>query len=68
MGSAANLISRYLITSIGLFGLSIAHAADPLACENSLGTRLFEDATVAVPLDDPDAVQLEAGRVALPRW
>jgi LPS-assembly protein len=63
LGSAANLFSRFLITSIGLFGLSIAHAADPLVCENALGTRLFEDAPRAVPLDDPNAVQLEAGRV-----
>jgi len=63
LGSAVNLISRYLITSIGLLGLSVAHAADPLVCENSLDTRLSDDAPRAVPLDDPDAVQLEAGRV-----
>ena len=62
MGSAANLFSRYLITSICLLGLTAAQAADPLACENTLGTRLLEDAPRAVPLDDPNAVQLEVGR------
>ena len=62
MGSAANLYSRYLITSICLLGLPAVHAADPLACENTLGTGLVEDAPKAVPLDDPNAIQLEAGR------
>jgi LPS-assembly protein len=62
LGSAANLFSRYLITSICLLGLPAAQAADPLACENTLGTRLLEDAPRAVPLDDPNAVQLEVGR------
>ena len=57
------MVSRYLITSICLLGLPAAHAADPLVCENTLGTRLYEDAPKAVPLDDPNAVQLEAGRV-----
>ena len=61
MGSSANLYFRYLITSICLLGLPAAHAADPLACENTLGTGLAEDAPKAVPLDDPDAIQLEAG-------
>ncbi|HSN52777.1 MAG TPA: LPS assembly protein LptD [Woeseiaceae bacterium] len=55
--------SRFLITSICLLGLPAAHAADPLACENTLGIRLSEQALQAVPLDDPDAVQLEAGSV-----
>jgi len=63
LGSAENLFSRFLITSICLLGLSLAHAADPLVCENDLGTRLFEEAPRAVPLDDPDTLQLEAGRV-----
>ena len=57
------MVSRYLITSICLLGLPAAQAADPLVCENTLGTRLYEDAPKAVPLDDPNAVQLEAGRV-----
>ena len=56
------MYSRYLITSICLLGLPAAHAADPLACENTLGTGLAEDAPRAVPLDDPNAIQLEAGR------
>jgi LPS-assembly protein len=55
------LSSRFLITSIFLLGLPAAHAADPLACENTLGFRLTEDAPRAVPLDDPEVVQLEAG-------
>ena len=63
MGSGTNLSSRFLITSICLLGLPAAHAADPLACENTLGIRLSEQALQAVPLDDPDAVQLEAGSV-----
>ena len=54
---------RYLITAICLVGLHVAHAADPLVCENALQTRLAEDAPRAVPLDDPNAVQLEVGRV-----
>ena len=57
------MYSRYLITSICLLGLPAAQAADPLACENTLGIRLSEDAPRAVPLDDPDAIELEAGRV-----
>jgi LPS-assembly protein len=57
------LFSRYLITSICLLGLPAAHAADPLACENALDTRLSADSPKAVPLDDPNALQLEAGRV-----
>jgi LPS-assembly protein len=61
--SSADLYSRYLITSICLLGLPAAQAADPLACENTLGIRLSEDAPRAVPLDDPDAIELEAGRV-----
>ena len=63
MGSIANLFSRYLITSVCLFGLSVAHAADPLVCENTLDVRLSDDAPRAVPLDDPNAIQLEAGRM-----
>jgi len=55
------LSSRFLITSICLLGLPAAHAADPLACENTLGLRLFEDALQAAPLEDPDTVQLEVG-------
>jgi len=57
------LYSRYLITSICLLGLPAAQAADPLACENTLGLRLSEDAPQAIPLDDPDAIELEAGGV-----
>jgi LPS-assembly protein len=57
------LFSRYLITSICLLGLPAAYAADPLACENTLGIRLSEDVPESVPLDDPNAIQLEAGRV-----
>ncbi|MDH3587496.1 MAG: hypothetical protein OEQ30_10435, partial [Gammaproteobacteria bacterium] len=57
------MFSRYLITSICLLGLPAAHAADPLACENALDTRLSADSPKAVPLDDPNALQLEAGRV-----
>jgi len=63
LGSIANLFSRYLITSVCLFGLSVAHAADPLVCENTLDVRLSDDAPRAVPLDDPNAIQLEAGRM-----
>jgi len=63
LGSAENLSSRYLITAICLLGLSLAHADDPLVCENTLGIRLSEDAEQATPLDDPNAIQLEAGRV-----
>jgi len=61
--SSADLFSRYLITSICLLGLPAAYAADPLACENTLGIRLSEDVPESVPLDDPNAIQLEAGRV-----
>ena len=63
MRSSADLFSRYLITSICLLGLPAAHAADPLACENTLDIRLSADAPNVLPLDDPNAVQLEAGRV-----
>jgi len=63
LGSAENLSSRYLITAICLLGLSLAHADDPLVCENTLGIRLSKDAEQATPLDDPNAIQLEAGRV-----
>jgi len=63
LGSIANLFSRYLITSVCLLGLSVAHAADPLVCENTLDVRLSDDAPRAVPLDDPNAIQLEAGRM-----
>jgi LPS-assembly protein len=62
LGSAENLYSRYLITSICLLGLPAANAADPLVCENTLGIGLVEDAPKAVPLDDPNAIRLEAGR------
>ena len=54
---------RFLITSICVIGLSVAHADDPLVCENTLGIGLSEDAPDAMFLDNPDAVQLEAGRV-----
>jgi LPS-assembly protein len=57
------LYSKYLISAICLLGLSAAHAADPLACENSLATRLYRDAADRLPLDNPDTIQLEAGRV-----
>ncbi|HSN71146.1 MAG TPA: LPS assembly protein LptD, partial [Steroidobacteraceae bacterium] len=55
--------SRFLITSICFLGLPAAHAADPLACENTLGLRLSEHALQAAPLDNPDVVQLEVGSV-----
>jgi LPS-assembly protein len=61
LGSGTNLSSKFLITSICLLGLPAAHAADSLACENTLDFRLFADAPRAEPLDDPDVVQLEAG-------
>ena len=54
---------RFLVTSICVLGLSVAHADDPLVCENTLDIALFPDASRAIPLDDPDTVQLEAGRV-----
>ena len=56
MRSSADLFATSLITWICLLGLPAAHAADPLACENTLGIRLSEDAPDAVPLDDPDAL------------
>jgi len=57
------LSSKYLITAICLFGLHAAQAEEPLACENTLGTRLTDDAPATILLDNPDAIQLEAGRV-----
>jgi LPS-assembly protein len=57
------LSSKHLITAICLFGLPAAQAAEPLACENTLSTRLTADAPAGVLLDNPDTVQLEAGRV-----
>lgn len=55
--------SKQLITAICLFGLPAAQAAEPLACANTLSTRLAADAPAALLLDNPDAIQLEAGRV-----
>ena len=55
--------SKHLITAICLFGLPAVQAAEPLACENTLSTRLAADAPAAILLDSPDAIQLEAGRV-----
>ena len=55
--------SKYLITAICLFGLPAAQAAEPLACENTLSTRLGADTPLAVLLDNPDTIQLEAGRI-----
>jgi len=46
-----------------LFGCSVARAADPLACQNTLNTRLTGDISTAVPLDNPETIQLEAGTV-----
>jgi len=46
-----------------LFGWSAAQAADPLACQNTLNTRLAAQAPTALPLDNPDTIQLEAGNV-----
>jgi LPS-assembly protein len=57
------LSSKHLITAICLFGLPAAHAAEPLACENTLPTRLTTEAPAALFLDNPDIIQLEAGRV-----
>ena len=55
--------SKYLITAICLFGLPAADAAEPLACQNTLSTRLAAEAPTIALLDNPDAIQLEAGRV-----
>ncbi len=54
---------KHLITAICLFGLHAAQAEEPLACENTLGTKLADDAPATILLDNPDAIQLEAGRV-----
>ena len=54
---------RLLITSICVLGLSMARADDPLVCENTLGIGLSEDVPGAIVLDDPDSIQLEAGRI-----
>ena len=54
---------RILVTSICVLGLSSANADEPLVCENTLGIGLTDDAPEAIPLDDPDTVQMEAGRV-----
>ena len=55
--------SKHLLTAICLFGLPAAEAAEPLACENALSTRLATDAPALLLLDNPDTIQLEAGRV-----
>ena len=55
--------SKRLITAICLFGLPAAQAAEPLACANALSTQLAADAPAAPLLDNPDTIQLEAGRV-----
>jgi LPS-assembly protein len=57
------LSSKHLFTAICLFGLPAAEAAEPLACENALSTRLATDAPALLLLDNPDTIQLEAGRV-----
>jgi LPS-assembly protein len=57
------LYSKHLISAICLLGVSAAHAADPLACENTVATRLSQYAADKPPLDDPETIQLEAGRV-----
>jgi len=57
------LSSKRLITAICLFGLPAAQAAEPLACANALSTQLAADAPAAPLLDNPDTIQLEAGRV-----
>jgi len=57
------LSSKRLITAICLFGLPAAQAAEPLACANALSTQLAADAPAALLLDNPDTIQLEAGRV-----
>jgi len=57
------LSSKHLITAICLFGLPAAQAAEPLACENTLSTRLAADAPAALLLDNPDAIQLAVGKV-----
>ena len=56
------MFHKHLITAICLFGLSAAEASEPLVCQNTLGTRLYEDAPGVIDLDDPDSIQLEAGR------
>lgn len=55
--------SKYLISAICLLGVSSAHAADPLACENTIATQLSRDAADTLPLENPETIQLEAGRV-----
>ena len=54
---------KRLITLICLFGLSAADASEPLVCENTLDTRLYEDAPDSIDLDDPNTIQLEAGQL-----
>jgi LPS-assembly protein len=57
------LYSKYLISAICLLGVSAAHAADPRACETTIATRLQQDAADRLLLDNPETIQLEAGRV-----
>ena len=54
---------KYLLTALCLTSLPAAAVSDPLVCENTLGTRLYQEAQDAIELDDPNTIQLEAGRV-----
>ena len=44
-----------------MLALPVANAAEPLACENSLGVHLADDAPTMIIMDDPDVIRFEAG-------
>ncbi len=51
------------IASVLLLWLPVVHAEEPLACRNSLGIDLEDEAPAPAQLDDPNAIQLEAGSI-----
>ncbi len=54
--------SKYPIIATYLLALPAANAAEPLACENSLGVELADDAPTTIIMDDSDAIRFEAGQ------
>lgn len=53
--------SKYPIIATYLLALPAANAAEPLACENSLGVQLAEDVSTTIITGDPGTIRFEAG-------
>ncbi len=62
--TSRNLLPRIpIIAGMLLAWMPQVQAEEPLACRNSLGVGLLDEAPQALSLDDPNAFQLETGQI-----